>query len=203
MGASAGRKKPPLQRLIIGPWRHDQVWTSETHVGDEDFGPKARMGSHKVIELAVNWFDRWLKGKKERDPAKPVKLFVMGENRWRNFSEWPPRSVKETKWYFDSERGANGLAGDGLLTTNERDIDGRDSFVFDPMDPVPTMDGANMHFFLDDVGVKDQRPVESRDDVLVYTSAPLKEDLILAGRLKPQGWTHQAVARVLSRIARR
>lgn len=176
--------KPPLQRLIIGPWRHDQVWTSETHVGEEDFGPEARMGAHKVIELTVRWFDRWLKDTDTGNAGQPVKLFVMGENRWRTFSEWPPRTVEEVKWYFDSERGANSLEGDGQLTRHESDRDGQDRFVFDPMDPVPTTGGANMHLFVDNLGIRDQRKVENRDDVLVYTSEPLQEDLVLAGRLE-------------------
>jgi putative CocE/NonD family hydrolase len=175
----------PFQKLIVGPWRHDQIWRDETHVGDEDFGEASRMGVEKVLGLSTRWFDRWLKGDKNGvTREKPVRLFVMGENQWREFTEWPPRHVDYQKWHFDSDGAANTASGDGRLAREKSNAAPSDTFVFDPMNPVPTVGGANFHFFLDNLGIKDQRTVERREDVLVYTSAPLRKDLTLIGPLK-------------------
>ena len=173
------------QRLMIGPWRHDQVWGQGTVVGDTDFGPAARMGLEAVVELVVGWFDRHLKAERaEPDGAQPVQLFVMGANEWRGFDAWPPRDAEVQQWHFLSEHGANGLAGDGRLTTEAPAEEAEDTFLFDPLDPVPTAGGANFHFFLDLVGPRDQREVEARDDVLVYTSAPLESPIDVIGPVR-------------------
>ena len=182
---SGGPKRGAFQKLIVGPWRHDQYWRSGTKVGDEDFGPAAQMGGTRIFEQTIRWFDYWLKGVetglvKER----PVRLFVMGSNTWREYDEWPPRGAKPKAWYLASAGGANGLAGDGQLSPEHSPRADTDSFVFDPMNPVPTVGGVNFHFFLDNLGVKDQRTVELRDDVLVYTSPPLTKNTEIIGPLQ-------------------
>ncbi|MHC4990507.1 MAG: CocE/NonD family hydrolase [Planctomycetota bacterium] len=175
----------PAQKIVVHPLRHDQQWGDETTVGDEDFGPEARMGIEKVVQMSTRWFDRWLKGEENGiAEEKPVELFVMGENKWSAFDRWPPRDVEFQHWYLQSAAGANGSSSDGRLTTSPPESDGEDTFVFDPMDPVPTTGGANCHFFPSNVGVKDQRDVEQRQDVLVYTSPPLAEGLRLVGPLE-------------------
>lgn len=185
MAESNAAKRGTFQKLIVGPWRHDQFWGTGTKVGDEDFGPAAQMGGSRIIEASVRWFDYWLKDQETGiTKEKPVRLFVMGENAWREYERWPPAGVVTQRWYFDSDRGANGLAGDGRLSTARPQKKGRDHFVYDPMDPVPTTGGVNFHFFLDNLGIKDQRPVEQRDDVLVYTSPRLEKDLEIIGPLQ-------------------
>jgi putative CocE/NonD family hydrolase len=178
-GVDAATDTP--QKLIVGPWRHDQQWGDETRVGDEDFGDASIMGIDNVVALSQRWFDRWLRDDHGFATEKPVRLFVMGSNDWQEFDRWPPRNVRYRKLYFTRE-SADGLGG--RLTTSPPSAAGSESFVFDPMDPVPTSGGANSHFFAATLGVRDQRSVEERPDVLVYTSAPLEQDLTIVGPLQ-------------------
>jgi putative CocE/NonD family hydrolase len=173
------------QRLIIGPWAHDQVWGPETRVADEDFGKEATMGGGKVVELTVRWFDFWLKGEETgitREP--PVRYFMMNENKWRTSDVWPPREARTQAWFLESGGQANGAAGDGRLVSELPPKARRDLFTFDPLDPVPTAGGVNFHHFPEFLGPRDQRTVEGRADVLVYTSAPLETGLEIAGPIE-------------------
>jgi putative CocE/NonD family hydrolase len=174
---------PHFQKLLVGPWAHDQVWTSFTRAGDEDFGDRSIMGMEQVNQLAVRWFDHWLKGVDTGVTGEPpVKVFVMGSNDWREFPDWPPASASYRQLYLDGDGHANGLEGDGTLSAVQpRGESPHDSFVFDPMNPVPTTGGANFHFFPDGFGIMDQLEVESRADVLVYTSGPLLEPVEVIG----------------------
>jgi len=173
------------QKLMVAPWRHDQQWRDFTTVGDEDFGPQAKPGLDKMLAETDKWFDHWLKGIDNGvTKENPVNLFVMGDNDWHEFDAWPPKKSKVQPWYFDSEHGANSDAGDGTLSVQTPAGGAHDSFVYDPMNPVPTNGGANCHFFLDNLGVKDQREIEKRDDVLVYTSAPMKHKTTIIGPLR-------------------
>lgn len=178
-------EKVAFQKLIIGPWYHDQQWEGGTRVGDEDFGPLAKMDVQQIRTLSLRWMDHWLKGKDDgllEEPA--VDLFIMGKNAWSRERSWPPHDVVYRNWYLRSEKGAASLAGDGKLSLEKNIGPGRDRFVFDPLDPVPTLGGVNFHFFPGQLGVRDQRPVEKRKDVLVYTSEPLADDLEIIGPIK-------------------
>jgi putative CocE/NonD family hydrolase len=173
---------PDRQKLIVGPWAHDQVWGPETRVADEDFGGEAAMGGEKVVALTVRWFDYWLKGTETgvtREP--PVRYFMMDANAWRTSDVWPPRESKTQEWFLDSGGRANGAAGDGRLVAALPRKKRSDRFTFDPLDPVPTAGGANFHHFPEFLGPRDQRAVEERADVLVYTSAPLESGLQVTG----------------------
>jgi len=185
----------PLQKIIIGPWHHDQQWTEETKVGDEDFGPLAKMGKERILEASEQWFDYWLKGINNKIIEEyPVKYFVMGKNEWREKTEFPPINVKKQYWYLSSKEGANSLYGDGFLSSDYDELNRKllsespskdsDSFIYDPLNPVPTRGGVNFHFFKDNLGIKDQRPIEKRKDVLVFTSEPLPEDMEIIGPIK-------------------
>jgi hypothetical protein len=113
----------------------------------------------------------------------------MGINEWREEQEWPLSRARKTSWYLDSSKGANSLNGDGHLVFEIPDRDDTDSFVYDPQKPVPTMGGALCcDPKLMPWGPMDQRSVEGRDDVLVYTSAPLKRDLEVTGTIRVQLW---------------
>ena len=171
-----------LNRILVGPWPHNMSRPLE----GVDFGPDARI---PLRQLQLEWFDHWLMGK--RAPlvsGPPVKFFVMGSNRWREGRQWPPENARTRAWYLDSNGGANTLSGDGLLAETPphfRQRAGRDSFVYDPRDPPPTRGGAvccNPDVF--PWGPMDQRPVERRRDVLVFTSRPLVHDLEVAGPVK-------------------
>lgn len=179
------RNAGSTQKLLVGPWIHDQFYTMYTEVGDEDFGPASAMGRKGLQELALKWFDQILK----KDEAAvsdwpPARLFVMGANEWKDYDGWPPPNILRVKYYLNSISGANGIEGDGSLSEEPPDRESHDSYVFDPMNPVPTYGGANFHFFLHLSGVKDQREIEERRDVLVYTSPPLPEDIEIVGPIQ-------------------
>jgi putative CocE/NonD family hydrolase len=170
---------------MIGPWHHNQELNGGTVVGDEDFGLVAEMGLEKLLKLSKRWFDYWLKDKDDGiSKEAPVKVFMMGKNKWLEESQWPPSSIELQKWYLSSDKGANGLEGDGRLSIELPGENSDDSFIFNPEDPVPTTGGVNMHFFPDILGIKDQREVETRDDVLVYTSPALVKPMEIIGPLK-------------------
>lgn len=156
------------QKLLIGPWYHGPL-TGKT--GDIEFGTS----SHGDMEkLAIRRFDHILKGIKNGiDSEKPIVVFVMGKNVWRDEDEWPLANARLTSFYFHSAGKANSLTGGGLLSQVRPEREEPDCFVYDPADPVPTIGSAT--------GVVDQRAVEARADVSVYTSLSLKKALEATG----------------------
>ena len=167
------------QKLLVGPWAHIRPYTRATSgdTGDIDFGSNAAIELHDHLR---RWFDYWLK---DTDTGimdePPVSIFVMGENRWRYEKEWPPARIHYTRWYFHSGGAANTLDGDGGLSPVPPAADEpSDAYSYDPDDPAPTLRGNTLMI---PHGVADQRPVEARPDVLVYTSEPLERDLEITG----------------------
>jgi putative CocE/NonD family hydrolase len=168
-------RKSNVNRILIGPWAHNMSVPFE----DVDFGPDS---SQPIRDLQMEWFDQWLMGKDSPLLSKPpVKVFVMGANKWHESREWPPEGSATRLFYLESHGKANSLEGDGALT--DKPITGAaDQFVFDPYVPVPTHGGAvccNPKVF--PWGPLDQHPVESRNDVLVYTTKPLQRDMEVIG----------------------
>lgn len=169
------------QRLLLGPWAHLFPYTTPTTggTGDIDFGPNAFMDLH---DTQLRWFDYWLKGiDNGMMEEPPVRLFVMGTNQWRDEYEWPLARTRYTPGYFHSRGKANSLHGDGTLSFEPPTEEPVDQYRYDPADPVPTSGGNTL---IIPVGVKDQREVEARHDVLVYTGAPLEKPLEVTGPLK-------------------
>ncbi len=169
------------QRAIVGPWVH--VAGMLTCAGDVDFGTDS---TRDLLEIELAWFDRWLKGKdNEADRLAPLEIFVMGANRWRSEHEWPLARTRYTPWYLHSGGGANSAMGDGVLSPaapGEGPGADADRFTYDPMFPVPTRGGGNCcNPEIVEWGAYDQRDVEARSDVLVYTSAPLERDMEVTG----------------------
>ena len=174
------------KRMMIGPWVH--VIGSRQNIRPErpgdnlDFGPLAEVDT---LRIQLRWFDHWLKDiDNGAADEPPIKIFVMGENRWRYEWEWPLARTRYTKYYFQSgERGANTLYGDGTLTLEPpQGSSPTDTFPYDPADPVPTLGGANCCWSnLVPMGPFDQRSVERRDDVLVYTSPELTQPVEVTG----------------------
>ena len=166
------------QRAVVGPWIHSAC--STTFAGELDFGAISMLD---LQEVELRWFDHWLKGKDngaERDA--PLRLFVMGSNEWRDENEWPLARTQFTPYYFHSGGAANSLEGDGSLSTTPPADEPADGFVYNPAFPVPTRGGNTCcNPELVPWGVYDQRPLEYRNDVLVYTSEPLEEDLEVTG----------------------
>jgi len=117
--------------------------------------------------------------------SPPVRIFVMGINEWREEREWPLSRARPTPFYLTAKKAANGLDGGGELSKNPPRREAPDQFVFDPRNPAPTRGGAvccNPKVFA--WGPMDQRPVERRQDVLVYTSAVLKKDVEVTGPIR-------------------
>jgi hypothetical protein len=178
----AGKGK--LVRTLIGPWAHNMAAAFE----GVDFGPQAAVA---VTKLQLEWFDHWLKQPK---PAReyrgaPLRIFVMGRNEWRDEQEWPLRHAVATNYYLASRGKANTLKGDGKLQPKPPRSGKPDAYTYDPRSPAPTRGGAvccNPKVF--PWGPMDQRPVEARPDVLVYTSAPLKQNLEVTGPVRVNLW---------------
>ena len=169
------------QRLLIGPWAHLLPYTVPTsgQTGDIDFGPEAIIELHHYL---LRWFDYWLKDIDTGIMGElPVRLFVMGENRWRDEQEWPLARTHYTCYYLHAEAPANTRNGGGTLSTFPPGDEPPDSYTYDPKDPVATLGGNTL---IIPQGVSDQRTVEDRQDVLVYTSGALEMDLEVTGPIK-------------------
>ena len=166
------------QRLLVGPWAHIRPYTAPTSgdTGDIDFGAESRIELHEHL---LRWFDYWLKDiETGLMDEPPVLVFVMGENRWRAESDWPLPRTHYTRYYLHADAPANTRHGAGGLSTAPPGDEPPDVYVYDPSDPVPTRGGSTL---IIPQGVADQREVEARQDVLVYTSAPLERDLEITG----------------------
>ena len=183
-GYQAMRERAPTararnnQKLLVGPWAHIRPYTAPTsgETGDIDFGPDARIELHEHL---LRWFDFWLKDIQTGIMEEPpVSVFVMGENRWRSENEWPLARTHYTRYYFHADGPANTRHGAGTLSTTPPGDEPADSYVYDPEDPTPTKRGSTL---IIPQGVEDQRSVEDRQDVLVYSSDPLERDLEITG----------------------
>jgi uncharacterized protein len=167
--------------VVIGPWTHG-VGTRK--VGELDFGPDAALN---IGDLQFKWFEYWLKGHETGVQDWPAcYLFVMGENRWRGENEWPLKRTKFTSYFLHSTGHANSAEGDGALGTASPEDEKSDHFIYDPNDPVPSVGGNNLVGAT--AGPYDQAKVETRQDVLVYSSAPLGEDTEVTGPVKLILW---------------
>jgi putative CocE/NonD family hydrolase len=166
------------QQLLIGPWAHAPT-SAEGKVGDVVFGKAAVLD---MTGTALKWFDYTLKGlQNEYTRAAPVRLFIMGENIWRDEQEFPLARTRYTKYYLHSGRGANGPASDGELNIQTLSGERPDTFEYDPKNPVPTIGGRLCCGQAIPPGPYDQRPNESRSDVLIFSTPKLESDLEVTG----------------------
>ncbi len=163
-------------RLLVGPWTHADF--GSTH-GELDFGMMSTGGfinaDGAFTDRHLRWFDATLKDDESALANRPaVEIFVMGENRWRGYEEWPVPGSREEKWY---------LRGGGVLSPNEPDEPGEsyDEYVYDPENPAPTIGGPVLLAPIHGAGARDQRPNEERTDVLLYTSEPFEEPYTAIG----------------------
>lgn len=130
-------------------------------------------------ETLLRWFAYYLKGIDTGILEEaPVKIFVMGENLWRDEQEWPLARTRYTPYYLRSQGQANSLNGDGRLELTPPTEEPPDRFVYDPDNPVPTCGGNTL---IMPMGVQDQRQVETRQDGLVYTTTPVPDPLEVTG----------------------
>ena len=171
------------QRLILGPWDHGDPTEYETKVGELDFGPNMTFDYYSLI---IKWHDRWLKEIRNGvDEGPPVRLFVMGDNVWRAENEWPLKRTQYVPYYLHSQGRANTAAGDGSLSTAGPQAAGEgeppDRYVYDPRHPVTLENFEKM-------GPFDHSKLQSREDVLVYTTEPLAEDTEVTGPITVHLW---------------
>jgi len=176
------------QRLIIGPWVHGARGT--TMAGQHYFGIMADAAAIDVDGVHLRWFDHWLNDANNGsvDDA-PVRIFVMGDDAWRDEQEWPLARAVETKYYLHSSGKANSKHGDGSLSTVSPQSEAPDVYLYNPDNPVPTAGGAlccNPYFAAN--GAYDQNAVEERQDVLVYSTPPLEKDTEVTGPVTVTLW---------------
>ena len=177
-GGTAAARQP---MLLVGPWSHVNYTNT---VGDVDFGFAAQMAlidlQTDLTGLVQRWFDYWLKGIDNGIAHEPpVKLFIVGDNVWRDEQEWPLARAQSTPFYLHS--GAT-------LSAEPPGDEAPDQYTYDPADPTPTYGGNLLMHVLYGPGPRDQRAIEARPDVLSYTSAPLVRDLEVTGPLSVRLW---------------
>jgi putative CocE/NonD family hydrolase len=170
------------QHLIIGPWGHGvpRIADSGFVFGDVDFGKDVKIDFQNI---QTRWFDYLLKGERNGvDKEAPVKIFVMGANKWRDEKEWPLARAKATPYYLHSNGFANTRFGDGTLSTTPPTNEPADHYRYDPRNPVPTYGGHGCcDYSFAAMGPLDQRVNQSRSDVLVYSTPVLTEDVEVSG----------------------
>jgi uncharacterized protein len=191
-GTDAARKG---QRLLIQIGGHAGFGR---HIGDVDFGDEAIKFPSTAVLLA--WYDYLFKGVQNEfgtegaAAGKPVHVFVMGENAYHQEWDWPPPQAKPTRYFLHSGSSANSLRGDGSLSLTPPKKEGADKFTYDPANPVPTIGGSLCcdaeHY---EPGPRDQRAAENRDDVLVYSTKPLAEDMEATGPVTLELWAKSSV----------
>jgi len=158
-------------RLVIGPWTHGTPTPRRTRAGELDFGNGAGLDYESLL---LRFFDRWLKNVPngiDREP--PVRIFVMGENTWRDEAEWPLARAVPTAFHL--------RAGSRLAREAPASDEAPDAYSYDPRDPVVDPHGGRL-------GPFDQSPLEARPDVLVYRSEPLARDLEVTGPIDVELW---------------
>jgi putative CocE/NonD family hydrolase len=189
-----------LTRLVVGPWSHG---TFTMPVGELDFGIRA---SSLLLDLREDlhtlhrrWFDARLKGERSGvDEEPPVRVFVMGANRWAEETEWPPSRVRVERWHLHGAEGATpGTSAPpaarpmgklGALSRAEPGDAAPSAFLLVPENPVPTRGGTLLMSAHHIKGAREQAPTEAHPDVLLFTSKPMERPLELRGRIRLVCW---------------
>jgi putative CocE/NonD family hydrolase len=187
-GSDAARKG---QRLLVIIGGHSG---GGRKIGEVDFGPEAEKWNEG--DATLEWYDFLFKGVQNRwASGKPVKIFVMGANQWRDEDDWPLARAVSTKYFLHSAGKANSLRGDGSLSTVTPAKESTDHYVYDPANPAPTVggplccDGGHLA-----PGPRDQRAVEARDDVLVYSTPPMAQDMEVTGPVSVELYAKSSAA---------
>ncbi len=169
-GATDAARRP---RMVVGPWEH--IINSRREAAGVDFGPAAIIDWDGYV---CRWFDHHLKGiENEIMDDPPVHVFVMGANHWRSAADWPLPSTQFTRYYLHSQGNANSSAGDGSLDTQPPGDQPPDEYTYDPHDPTPSAAFANGHID----GPRDVAASAARQDVLVFQTPPLTQDVDVVG----------------------
>ncbi|QRG66613.1 CocE/NonD family hydrolase [Brevibacillus choshinensis] len=171
------RNLPEHSRMILGPWYHKANTTREIH--HVPFGNNAIRYDLDVTQL--RWFDRYLKGVENGVEQEPrVEYYMVGENQWKSSQTWPPAEATSTSLYLRSGGRANTSSGDGTLALSVPGDEPEDTYDFDPLDAAPYLLDLSEN---ENSVPENYREVEMRKDVLVYTSEPLEEEVVIAGEI--------------------
>lgn len=182
---SVSEKARQNQFAIVSPAGHcmSEFLDTPAVIGELAVGD----ASFPYWEVYKNWFDHWLLEEDNGVTEMPkVQYFVTGGNEWKSADQWPPAGTETRRFYLHSNGKANSLDGDGVLSLAPAGDQKSDRFVYDPADPVPSKGGTlcctgNPD---DQPGIFDQSDIQTRDDVLVYTTAALSEPMTLAGPMR-------------------
>ncbi|MGW5276328.1 CocE/NonD family hydrolase [Streptomyces sp. NPDC004044] len=173
------RSRGKTARLVVGPWGHTTLPAAMgSRVGEVNFGMGSLLpGGMSVQNLQHEWYEHWLQGAPATEAHESgVLIFVMGINRWRAEPEWPLARALDTPLYLDKKSA--------LSWEPNTAIGDESTYAYDPADPVISR-GGNLVMSSDyEAGVFDQRDTEARDDVLVFTTPPLEQDLEITGRVR-------------------
>jgi putative CocE/NonD family hydrolase len=176
LGREADPRVAAQSRLIIGPW---------THADPVRFPDGSTAGDYRPASLAPSlpWFDHQLLGRPlDASLAAPVRIYVLGENVWRDEKEWPLARTQYTPFYLGSEGRANSGTGNGRLSLEPPAVsEPADTYTYDPREPVPSRGGAMLG---PRAGIALQNEIETREDVLVYSTGPLDRDLEATGPVR-------------------
>jgi len=170
----------PNQFLIMAPTSHCGMFraTENTLVGKRSVGD----ARYDYYQLFLNWFDYWLKAAKNDVLQRPkVQVYLMGANVWKHYDSWPIQGTSQKRLFLHSNGGgANGRLGSGSISDTPPTNEKPDSFISNPLDPVPSNGGG----CCDADPAKDQAALELRKDILVYSSAPLQEGIAAMGEVR-------------------
>ncbi len=183
---AAGERARTQTRLLVGPWAHGSTYGAYP---DHSFPAFDGADQIDLTRVQLAFLREHLGAQRDEqatlDPSRPVRIFVMGENAWRDEPDWPLQRATAQRWFLHSA-GDAARAG-GRLSAQAPEVEPLDSYVYDPSDPAPTVGGPTSlpaAFMRTNSGPLDQRRVEQRDDVLVYTSAALERPLEVTGPLR-------------------
>jgi uncharacterized protein len=170
------------QRLIVGPWDH------LNHTGsypDRQFGMRADALVSDLTGAHQRFYDRWLRGREDAlAGSAPVRIFVMGIDQWRDEQDWPLPDTAYTGYHLHSSGRANTAGGDGELRAEAPGAEHADTYLYDPLRPVPTLGGRVMSpATANAAGPVDQRPVQARADVLCYSTPVLDRPVEVTGHV--------------------
>ncbi|MBN8431285.1 CocE/NonD family hydrolase [Microbulbifer salipaludis] len=172
------------QYVVIGPGTHCNFPEQEEQLSAGERTLKNT--SRPYLNMQLDWYDYWLKGARSLSVQRPfLTYYVLGADEWRTADAWPIPGTRKTRWYLSSTQPANSLNGGGQLATQEPALRGKDQFTYDPADPVPSLGGHTCCTgSKTEAGGYDQRAIEMRNDVLVYTSPPLKKGIEVTGLIR-------------------
>jgi uncharacterized protein len=166
------------QHLLLGPWSHSQYANS---LGGLNFGDSADAKFFGLAEYNLSFYNKYLLGMDVDLPT--VRYFVMGKNRWQDAADWPLPQTQWQRYYLHSSGKANSASGNGVLSRMEPAAEKPDTFIYDPLNPVPTTGGAWSYGNGFVPGPLDQSIIERREDILCYSTPELKEDIEVTGPL--------------------